>query len=325
MFEYIYAKMVFRFEGERMRHRAKSRPVRGGSCFFNWNTRGSLAVLSLLVVGLLIALSLAYSGTSSAAPSGKPVPSHSQLDVEENSDFLFDVRDGRDRSVVDPRPDLMAALDAPANYPDVFAVSGIGANGHLCRTADGGGSASGPGLNLVTLGCGLDLAFPDGRPARGGGTSEASAVTAAVLTALRSYRPDLSTAQAEQLLTSTAVGTPGGPALNVEAVFLEPLVESKFHSDSYGYRPGKSALDAVGVCRERCWKFDWIIDLDIQKFFDEVPWDLIVRAVESVTDCRWVLLYVKRWLAAPLQHSDGTLVERVKGTSARIAGFAGPC
>ena len=103
-------------------------------------------------------------------------------------------------------------------------------------------------------------------------------------------------------------------AQTVVAMFLEPLVEPRFHPDSYGYRPGKSAHDAVGVCRQRCWKYDWVIDLDVQKFFDAVPWDLVVRAVEAVTDCRWVLLYVKRWLAAPLQHPDGTLVQRDKGT-----------
>lgn len=103
-------------------------------------------------------------------------------------------------------------------------------------------------------------------------------------------------------------------AQTVVAMQLEPLVEPRFHPDSYGYRPGRSAHDALAVCRQRCWKYDWIIDLDVQKFFDEVPWDLIVRAVEAVTDCRWVLLYVKRWLAAPLKHPDGTLQERDKGT-----------
>ena len=103
-------------------------------------------------------------------------------------------------------------------------------------------------------------------------------------------------------------------AQTVVAMYLEPLVEPRFHPDSYGYRPGKSAWDAVGTCRRRCWKNDWVIDLDVQKFFDTVPWDLVVKAVEAVTDCRWVLLYVKRWLAAPLQHPDGTLVERDKGT-----------
>jgi RNA-directed DNA polymerase len=91
-------------------------------------------------------------------------------------------------------------------------------------------------------------------------------------------------------------------------------VEPRFHPDSYGYRPKKSAHDAIGVCRQRCWKYDWVIDLDIQKFFDTVPWDLVVRAVQVVTDCPWVLLYVKRWLEAPLQHPDGTLVERSRGT-----------
>ncbi len=73
-------------------------------------------------------------------------------------------------------------------------------------------------------------------------------------------------------------------------------------------------MDALVACRQRCWKYDWAIDFDVQKFFDTVPWDLVVRAVQSVTDCPWVLLYVKRWLASPLKHPDGTLEERSKGT-----------
>jgi RNA-directed DNA polymerase len=103
-------------------------------------------------------------------------------------------------------------------------------------------------------------------------------------------------------------------AQGVAAMFLDPLVEPRFHQDSYGYRPGRSAHDALAACRQRCWKYDWAIDFDVQKFFDTVPWELVVRAVRSVTDCPWVLLYVKRWLAAPLQRPDGTLVERDKGT-----------
>src|SRR3974377_798816 len=103
-------------------------------------------------------------------------------------------------------------------------------------------------------------------------------------------------------------------AQTVAADDREPVVEPIFHPDSYGYRPGKSAHDALEACRRRCWEYDWLIDLDVQKFFDTVPWDLMVRAVEVVTDCRWVLLYVKRWLAAPLQHPDGTQQERDKGT-----------
>jgi RNA-directed DNA polymerase len=103
-------------------------------------------------------------------------------------------------------------------------------------------------------------------------------------------------------------------AQTVVAMFLEPLVEPRFHEDSYGYRPGKSAHDAIGVCRARCWRSDWVIDLDIQKFFDTVSWELVVKAVRSVTDARWVLLYVQRWLAAPLQQPDGALVKRDRGT-----------
>jgi len=103
-------------------------------------------------------------------------------------------------------------------------------------------------------------------------------------------------------------------AQTVVAMYLEERVEPKFHPDSYGYRPRRSALDAVGTCRQRCWKYDWVIDLDIQKFFDSVPWDLMIKAVEAVTDARWVLLYVERWLHAPMQQPDGTLVERERGT-----------
>jgi retron-type reverse transcriptase len=73
-------------------------------------------------------------------------------------------------------------------------------------------------------------------------------------------------------------------------------------------------LDAVAACRKRCWKKDWVIDLDVEKFFDSVRWDLIVKAVEAHTDLPWVVLYVKRWLAAPLQLPDGTLLERDRGT-----------
>ena len=103
-------------------------------------------------------------------------------------------------------------------------------------------------------------------------------------------------------------------ARTVVAMFLGPLVEPRFHPDSCGYRPGKAARDAVEVCRRRCWSYDWVVDLDIQRFFDTVPWGLIVRAVEAVTDCAWVLLYVKRWLVAPLQQPDGSSTERDKGT-----------
>ena len=103
-------------------------------------------------------------------------------------------------------------------------------------------------------------------------------------------------------------------AQTVVASRLEEKVEPILHPDSYGYRPRRSALDAVAKCRERCWRKDWVIDLDVAKFFDSVPWDLIIKAVRAHTDLPWVLLYVRRWLAAPLQLPDGTLQERDRGT-----------
>ncbi|WP_432182488.1 group II intron reverse transcriptase/maturase [Streptomyces sp. NBC_00063] len=103
-------------------------------------------------------------------------------------------------------------------------------------------------------------------------------------------------------------------AQTVVARHLGIRVEPVFHENSYGYRPGRSALDAVERCRRRCWGKDWVIDLDIQKFFDSVRWDLIVKAVEAHTDAVWVKLYVDRWLRAPLQLPDGTLQKRDRGT-----------
>jgi RNA-directed DNA polymerase len=98
------------------------------------------------------------------------------------------------------------------------------------------------------------------------------------------------------------------------AMALEPGVELVFHEDSYGYRPGRSPVDAVAVCRERCFRKDWAVDLDIRAFFDSVPWDLMLKAVAHHTDQKWIVLYVERWLKAPMQRPDGTLVPRVKGT-----------
>ena len=95
---------------------------------------------------------------------------------------------------------------------------------------------------------------------------------------------------------------------------LEPAVDPLFHPDSYGYRPGKSALDAVGQARQRCWRYDWIVDLDIKGFFDNIPQDLLIRAVKKHAKDRWLVLYIERWLQAPVQEEDGQLVPREKGT-----------
>ena len=96
--------------------------------------------------------------------------------------------------------------------------------------------------------------------------------------------------------------------------YLEPILEPVFHADSYGYRPGRSAHDALAVARQRCWRHDWVIDLDIRSFFDEIDRELLMRAVRRHTECAWVLLYIGRWLQAPVSMPDGTLVHRKKGT-----------
>lgn len=103
-------------------------------------------------------------------------------------------------------------------------------------------------------------------------------------------------------------------AQTVAAMYLGPIVEPKFHPDSYGYRPGKSALDAVAAARERCWRKNWVVDLDIKGFFDNLDHDLVLRAVRFHTDLKWLHLYVERWLKAPVLLPDGTLRERTRGT-----------
>lgn len=100
----------------------------------------------------------------------------------------------------------------------------------------------------------------------------------------------------------------------VVKMYLEPKVEPQFHSDSYGYRPSKSALDAVGACRRRCWQTDWVVDLDISGFFDNIDHSLMMRAIRKHTDCPWALLYIERWLKAPVEAEDGTRMPNGRGT-----------
>ncbi len=99
----------------------------------------------------------------------------------------------------------------------------------------------------------------------------------------------------------------------VKMVF-EPELEPIFHPDSYGYRPGKSAIQAVHQARQRCWKYAWVIDLDIKGFFDCLDHALLMKAVAKHTDCPWVRLYIRRWLSAPVIHTDGVVEERQSGT-----------
>jgi RNA-directed DNA polymerase len=100
----------------------------------------------------------------------------------------------------------------------------------------------------------------------------------------------------------------------VVKIHLEPHVEPYFHADSFGYRPGKSAREALGVARQRCWRNAWVIDLDIKGFFDTIDHSLMMRAVQRHTQEKWVLLYVERWLKAPAENAKGEIVERTQGT-----------
>lgn len=95
---------------------------------------------------------------------------------------------------------------------------------------------------------------------------------------------------------------------------LEPILEPQFHPDSYGYRPGRSALDAVARVRRRCWDYDWVIEFDIKGLFDHIDHTLLMRAVRKHCQNPWVLLYIERWLKAPMVMSDGRPVERTRGT-----------
>jgi hypothetical protein len=115
-------------------------------------------------------------------------------------------------------------------------------------------------------------------------------------------------AKLDQAFVRWPHGSGGRPTLP------EPILEPVFHTDSYGYRPGKSAVDAVHQARQRCWRYDWVLDLDIKGFFDSIDWELLLKAIRYHTDCPWVLLYIERWLKAPVQMEDGSIVPRTAGT-----------
>jgi RNA-directed DNA polymerase len=103
-------------------------------------------------------------------------------------------------------------------------------------------------------------------------------------------------------------------AQTVVKMMLEPLLEPVFDEDSYGYRPGRSAHDAIAVTRKRCWQYDWVVEFDIRGLFDNLSHELLMKALRHHCSCRWVLLYVERWLRASMQQPDGALDERHQGT-----------
>jgi len=95
---------------------------------------------------------------------------------------------------------------------------------------------------------------------------------------------------------------------------VEPLWEPHFHPDSYGYRPGKSAQDAVAITRQRCWKYDWVVEFDIKGAFDHIDHALLLKAVRKHTPEKWMVMYLERWLNAPFVTAEGATVQRHEGT-----------
>ena len=103
-------------------------------------------------------------------------------------------------------------------------------------------------------------------------------------------------------------------AQTVVTLVLEPLLEPVFHTDSYGYRPGRSAHDALAVTRKRCWQRDWVLEYDIRGLFDNIDHQLLLKALRHHCDERWVLLHVERWLTVPIVGKDGQATARTVGT-----------
>jgi len=103
-------------------------------------------------------------------------------------------------------------------------------------------------------------------------------------------------------------------AQTVVKIVLEPILEFLFHRNSYGYRPGKSALDAIAMVRRRSWEYDWVVEYDIKGLFDNIDHELLLRALRKHCRTPWILLYIERWLKAPMEDEDGKLGARTKGT-----------
>jgi len=103
-------------------------------------------------------------------------------------------------------------------------------------------------------------------------------------------------------------------AQTVVKMVLEPLLDPIFDEDSYGYRPNRCAHDAIAITRRRCWRYDFVIEFDIKGLFDNIDHALLMKALKKHCNCKWVLLYVERWLKAPMQDKDGNIVARTSGT-----------
>ena len=103
-------------------------------------------------------------------------------------------------------------------------------------------------------------------------------------------------------------------AQTVVKLMIEPILNPIFHEDSYGYRPGKSAKQAIAVTRQRCWQYDWVVEFDIKAAFDQIDHALLMKAVRSHIKDDWILLYIERWLTAPFETADEVSLSRTRGT-----------
>lgn len=103
-------------------------------------------------------------------------------------------------------------------------------------------------------------------------------------------------------------------AQTVVKLLIEPKLDALFHPDSYGYRPGRSAKQAIAITRERCWRYDWVVEFDIKAAFDHIDHELLMKAVRTHIKEDWILLYIERWLVAPFEAADGVRIQRERGT-----------
>jgi hypothetical protein len=101
---------------------------------------------------------------------------------------------------------------------------------------------------------------------------------------------------------------------NCSQTLIEPKLDALFHPDSYGYRPGRSAKQAMAITRERCWRYDWVVEFDIKAAFDQIDHELLMKAVRTHIKEDWILLYIERWLVAPFEAADGVRIQRERGT-----------
>lgn len=136
------------------------------------------------------------------------------------------------------------------------------------------------------------------------------------------FHPPVGSAEMPKRRRRRMLGSPTGAdrvAQTVVNIYFEPRVQPYFHLDSYGYRPAEPVAGALAVTRERCWKYDWVLEFDIKVLFDNINHGLSMKAVRKNTDNPWIILYIERRLKVPFQMPNGAIAERTKRTLHRAA------